>query len=140
MDHSLPSSPQHMFLGCLELATHGSSYWYANEAGFIRPIVRATAGLAQICQESDWNGGWGEKTFTTPISHQRYPTPSCPHSNINSSVANANISIDIKLLHHSIPVSFKLVQNVITKFISFLIKDFFFFCETSLSWLNLNEE
>lgn len=49
-----------VFLGHSELATHGACYWYVNEAGFIRPIVRATAGPAQICSESEsvgWDGG-----------------------------------------------------------------------------------
>lgn len=55
-----------MFLGHWELATHGACYWYVNEAGFIRPIVRATAGPAQICLESEsvgWNGGRGRLFF-----------------------------------------------------------------------------
>lgn len=50
MEPSLPAPlAQCAFLGHKELATHGASHWDANEPGFIRPIVRATAGPAQIC-------------------------------------------------------------------------------------------
>lgn len=35
------------------LATHGAGYSDANDILFIRRIVRATAGLAQICQWSE---------------------------------------------------------------------------------------
>ncbi len=46
------------------LATHGAGYSDANDILFIRRIVRATAGLAQICQWSESvaprrNGGQG---------------------------------------------------------------------------------
>lgn len=46
------------------LATHGAAYSDANDTLFIRCIVRATAGLAQICQWSESaaprrNGGQG---------------------------------------------------------------------------------
>lgn len=46
------------------LATHGAGYSHGNGRLFIRCIVRATAGLAQICQWSEsvaprQNGGQG---------------------------------------------------------------------------------
>lgn len=67
------------------LATHGAAYSDANDTLFIRCIVRATAGLAQICQWSESaaprrNGGQGGG-LEGKVPHQCFQNKACSKTN-----------------------------------------------------------